>query len=510
VAPTLDDYWTNAARWKFRDVITPADMGGAGDYVAGAHIEVVGGVWYLFSRKIYENNAACKASGAPLGTEVRRSDDAGATWSAPSPVVVPTDGSPWACDATDGDAYYDPANHTWHYLFQCLAAGGSWNGCHVMKAADDPMGGGFVPSGANPVIPSKSLWSKICNAPTDDCVSLASKPVFDEGTFDIVHAEGSSIWISFHGYDGKNGYRGIARTNDLFSTFVAGDASMGVPVDAIADKLDAASWREAWQGGSIGVGAGSSLRVGSRTYMLIEAADVNLGCTKGQNWDLGLFRTDNLTQTHWDQLPQGNPIAYSSKGSDATPCNPAYGRLFKDDMTGKTYMHYSRIEKLFGILLYELVPNLNQLDNGDLWKCDSTSFKKFSLGPTNLAVYRNPSEATDGNCYLQTNCGAGECQEGQSIYQDAPAAAAHGQHVHYGGKFASFSGDAPLTLALFELDANGAILVGHSTNVTAGPEYKEFDAEADLGTDYATLRYQIYLKSPLTYSADEMYVDLRP
>ena len=76
--------------------------------------------------------------------------------------------------------YYNAATKTWHMLFQCLAETGPWNGCHVQRAAVDPMGP-FVPIHANPVLRSAQLWRRICDQLSDDCSRLSGGPgrVFD-------------------------------------------------------------------------------------------------------------------------------------------------------------------------------------------------------------------------------------------------------------------------------------------------------------------------------------------
>lgn len=510
--PTLDDYWNGTARWELARTYSLAGTGWPYGYGAGTHVEIAGNTWYLFSRKQHDVTPGCAALGATMGTEVRASTDQGATWSLPFEIIPPTPGTPWECAATDGDAYHDTATGTWHYLFQCLSPGSAWQGCHATRVAADPRGP-FVAGAVNPVITPGSLWSKICDKPTDECVSMASPgSVADEGTFDIFHSDPPWIYVGFHGYDGKHGYRGIAKTTD-FVTWVAGDPAQGVPSDAMLDSKDADGWREAWQGGNIGIGAGSIVREGANYYSLNEAGDISLGCIPGQNWDLGLFRSTSLTATHWNPLPAGNPILYSGKAPElngqSQPCNPAYGKLFKDPASGTTYLHYTRLSTdpaHDGIFLLRLVPRDNLLDNGDLWKCSPESWKAFPGGPTNLVVYRLPNNASDANCYLATNCGAASCAPGQSVYQDVPVSGLGGTKVAYGGKFAVEATSGSIEIALFELGADSAIVAQHSFPVTPTSAYATASGEATLDAKTATLRFQIYLKSPETFRADEMFI----
>jgi hypothetical protein len=375
--------------------------------------------------------------------------------------------------------------------------------------------GAFTPALANPVIPAGSLWSQICDSPSDDCVSQAAHGVSDEGTFDIFEQRDGYYYVAFHGYDGQSlGFRGIAKSPD-FAQWVAGSAAEGVPEDAIVDLADAAGWREQWQGGSIGAGAGSILYEDGYYYLLVEMADISLGCIPGQNWDQGLFRSTSLTATTWEQLPARNPILYSSKLPEADglpyPCNPAYAKLFRDEGTGKTYLHYSRLSAdpaHYGIFLLELVPSHNALDNGDLWKCSTEGWSVFPLGPTNLVVYRYPTLASDENCYLETNCGAESCQGGQSLFQDVPAAPLGGKTVRFGAQIRTAQyEDGALEVVLHELDASSAILQSHVLSVTAGTTYTLVSAEADILPATVTVRYQLYLGSPHTFRVDEMFLE---
>lgn len=508
--PTLSDYWAERAAWRLVRRYTVAATGWQPGYEAGAHLEVIGDAWYLFSRVVVPDPGGCAFGGARLGTQVRRSSDQGITWTPPVDILKPDDGTPWECAATDGDVAFDAASQTWHYLFQCLAKAGPWQGCHAQRIGADPLGA-FTPILPNPVVPAGALWSKICDDPGDDCVSQALGPVSDEGTFDIFRRAGDDYFVGFHGFDGvKRGFRGIARTPD-FAQWSAGAGD--VPSDAIADLADALPWRESWQGGPIGAGAGSILFDGGYYYLLVEMADLHLACTEGQNWDLGLLRTSSLAATSWEQLPAGNPILYSSTLEEygPFPCNPAYGRLFKDPTSEKIYLHYSRLSTdhdQYGIFLLELVHSANTLDNGDLWKCHPEGWQVIPLGPTNLAVYRYPKNASDDNCYLETNCGAEACQAGQGVFQDVPAAPLAGKTARFGGKFRTAFGEmGELDVVLHSLNADAQVLATSALPLTVDGAYAEAEAEAEIPSEAVTLRYQLYLRSPQTFRADEMFLE---
>jgi len=514
---TLEDYWNQKAKWQLVRKLDLASTGWGYGYGAGAHVEIVDGIWYLFSRKVNWGDKPnyCPFLNETLGTEVRKSLDKGKTWSQPINIIVPQEGKPWECAATDGDAYYDVTQNKWHYLFQCLSRNGVWNGCHLEKSGSNPMDL-FTETHANPVIPARALWGRICDNPSDDCVKIPGgvNRVYDEGTYNIFRYDGGYYFVSFHGFDGTRGYRGIAKTAD-FINWIAGDENQGVPKDAVLDLYDTAGWRESWNsGGSIGFGAGSILFDDGYYYQISEAADINLGCTDGQNWDWGIFRSTSLTNTSWEQFPAGNPIIYSSKYPERNGkpigCNPAYARIFKDPLTQRIYLHYTR-ESLdpnySGIYFYELLPTSNLLQNGDLWKCRAENWERLPLGPTNIVAYRYPNLSSDGGCYLATNCGASTCQPGQSVYQDIDVSNIPSRNVSYGGKFATDSGTGILNLVIFELDENSTIINSHRTTLNPTLTYQSLKKNLVLGSQTKTIRFQLYLDSPHTFKADEMFFE---
>lgn len=362
--PTLTDYWNGKAVFKFTNKFTQETTQWPAGFDAGVHVEVVGNVWYLFTRKIDWGNkpSYCQNVNETMHMEVRKSMDEGKIWSDPLDIITNTPNTPWECAATDGDAFYNAAENRWHYLFQCLDRRSAWSGCHATRVGSDPYGA-FTPSPNNPTIDSGEIWSKICNSPAKDCSSLSQNTpvgkVVDEGTFDIFDYQSGYYFVDLHGYDGINGYRGIAKTPD-FQSWEA------VAPDAVLDLKDARAFSTPWdQNGPIGFGAGRILKDQGYYYLISEAADKNLGCATGQQWVLGMFRSQDLTSTTWQQLPKGNPFFSTSDFPDSDPnplpCNPAYSGLFVSQ-TGRTYFHTSRSSyspSYSGIYLYTLVPKLD-------------------------------------------------------------------------------------------------------------------------------------------------------
>ena len=188
----------------------------------------------------------------------------------------------------------------------------------------------------------------------------------------------------------------------------------------MVDATDAAGWRETWaSGGPVGAGAGSVLEQGGWNYQLVEVPDVSLGCTPGQNWDLGLLRSRKLSSTSWQQFPGGNPIVYSSRAPDASGspimCNVEYPSLFEDPATGTTYLMHGRLSHdpaYDGVYVYRLEWDRNLLFNGDFWRADAHGWKPQAGTPAQLSVERRPDGSPDGTPYLSFNCGAAGCDGG--------------------------------------------------------------------------------------------------
>lgn len=389
--------------------------------------------------------------------------------------------------------------------------------------------GPFTASPTNPVITGSSLWGQICDNPNDHCYQLAPPPdgVRDEGTFDILEPKQNGYYyVSFHGYvysgPGKGqGVRGLAKTPD-FITWIAGNQNGidQVPNDAIVDQFDTQSWRETWSGPPVGVGAGRILQENGSYYQIVEGMDMDLTCVAGQHWDWGMFRSSDLSSSIWTQLPKGNPFIYTSASLHPTDgktlaCNPAYAGIMKDTTTGKYYLHYTResfdLTHAGGIMIFELVPTKNLLQNSNAWTCTTDNWHTISPSNSNtiLSVQRETEKSSDDNCYFQLSCGASTCTPGQSLYQDVSIAGKGITNVSIGGKIMN-EGAGTATITLFELDSNGNPLANqppHTIPVAATTSYQSFASTATLSPATHTLRFQVYLNSPQTFRLDELFVE---
>lgn len=511
---SLQEYWNGEAEWVFQKKETWSSTGTAG-YFNGGHVEVApDGTWYYFNRK-YVSGADASCSIAKLGIQVRKSLDKGQTWSAPVDMIMPTAGTAWSCIATDGDAWYNEGEDKWVYLFQCQD-NNSWKGCLAERAGADPMGA-FTAAASNPVIEAGDLWNPICNTMADKCASLAggTGKVFDEGTFNIFRHDGTYYWVGFHGYDGVRGYRGIAKTTD-FVTWIAGDPGQGVPGDAVFTSDDTQLWRESWDGGtSTGGGQGSMFYEDGYYYHLIEGSDKNLACTDNQRWNYGLYRSSSLASTSWDPFPAGNPVIYSSltpegPGGSVVPCNVQYAGLFKDPDTNYMYLYYGRSSHVDantdGLYWFRLEQSDNLLVNSDLWRSDDYGWNRTGSG-TNMAVYRFPGNTPDGTPYLAANCG-GACGSNHSIYQDVAVTGSAGTTVSFGGSFMSEGGSAALDVVVYQMDAAYNVLRADTLPITTGTSWASYSHHVPLHSGVVKLRYQFYMKNPVTYRSDDHFVSI--
>jgi hypothetical protein len=316
--------------------------------------------WYLFNREFMYGAAQptnCPGNFALARIVVRSSQDHGRTWS-PETVIAEPNVAAGECELVDGYAFYDPDEKTWHYLSQVLtglkssvAPAKKWHMNHYWLASQNPMSR-FKADPANPVVKNGQLWSRICVVGTS-----CPDGTYDEGTPEISFKAGGYFYVTFHGASGTGpvwGYRGIARTADFHNwvTHREDRTDVFLPNDALWSKKDCSGWNVPWNPatGCIGGGEASSLITPAYTYMLIEVADLSLGCTPGQNWVVGLVRSSNVTaqgQTqrfaasgHWEQYGQ-NPLINAHNNY---PCSIQYPRFFVDG--GQIYMTYWTIETI--------------------------------------------------------------------------------------------------------------------------------------------------------------------
>lgn len=310
--PSLEEFWNGDASFVYqRHFTTPSDDGGFLWYNVDTDIEVVDGAWYLFSREfIVPVPAGCADSARVV---VRRSDDQGKTWSDDVVVVDQKPNTPTHCAAVDGDAFYDAPANRWHFIFQCND-GVQWAMCHAVRDGMDPVGT-WAMDPMNPVVSGGDLWNVI--AP--------GAGIYDEGTPGIIDKIDGAFYVGFHGFDGVRGYRGLARTPD-FDTWE--------PLRQLFGPADCPSWNVPWlPGGCIGGGAASTAIESPWTYMLIEAADISLGCTDNQHWVFGMLRTNDLLAGAFEPLPGGPALLFGThelKSNGATPaCSVQYTRLFR-------------------------------------------------------------------------------------------------------------------------------------------------------------------------------------
>jgi len=528
---TLNDYWSGNAQWDFVRKWTPVNSGAMSN--VSSHISIVNGTWYMFVREFVNGGVQCtsaKTQGiSQLGMRAYRSTDKGMTWTQASELsLAPRPGADYSCQATDGDAYYDADQNKWRFLFQCLNDDNVYQGCYAERAGSDPMGrfdsnpapGESAPDRRMAVIRPNALWGPICANEGSGCYGY---PIVDEGTFNIFRKDSSGyFWVAFHGYDGRNGYRSIAKTTD-FRTWIAGDASLGVPAGPTMSARDAIYWKESWSGGNIGAGAGSIVENGGYTYQVVEFADKSLACTANQRWDLGLFRTTNVASTTWEQPPVPNPMVLSSLAVEngvVRPCNVQYAQLFIDTSVSPnvTYMKYGREtsdQNYHGTYLYRLNASHNILKNGNLRTGDVANWQRLPASPApNYTVYRFPNNSPDGTQYLATNCGSfsAACAAGSSFYQDVSTAGFGGRTFTFGGQFATDAGHSgSASLALWQMDASNNVLKSDSIPVSvSGTDYVKVQSPTlMLLAATRKVRYQFYHGTPgITYRAANMFVNM--
>lgn len=245
-------------------------------------------------------------------------------------------------------------------------------------------------------------------------------------------------------------------------------------------------------------------------YHLVEASDINLACTPGQNWDYGLFRSTSLTDTDWEQYPRGNSIVYSSKGEtdDFTMCNVQYAGLIRDPDSGFVYMKFGRRSaepEYDAIHWYRLETSANRLTNATLWRADSHGWSATGE-VTNVSVYRHPNETPDGTQYMAVDCG-GSCDGTHSVYQDVAVPSDAGDELEYGGMFMSEGEQGALTVATHQLDGDDDDVVRTDRlPIETGPKWATYGTSAPLDAASETVHYEFQLDSDRSYRATDMYI----
>jgi hypothetical protein len=364
---TLDDYWNGRAYFQFQNLAKvpigsvqnlfqyDAEKQWIGPFGGGNAVRVRNGIWYMFTAEYLPNPPSYCNSGQGVSAQivVRKSTDKGQTWSNKSKIIQTREGTPNECLNVDGDAYFEESTKTWHFLYQCLARDNIWNLCHATRQSEDPMGE-FVQNPANPVIRSRALWSQL----------LPGQGIYDEGTPEIIEKVGEYYYVTFHGFDGIRGFRGLAKTKNFTQFEKVMDGS-------IFDKVNCQNWNVAWDiNGCVGGGAATTLKENGFYYMVIEAMDKNLICAEGQNWTFGIVRSNILNTKNWaNPADKFNPIITSTKELDVRynkgfACAVQYARLFKDS-NGDIYLRVDRsngkdiagIHRITDMHLYKLVKN---------------------------------------------------------------------------------------------------------------------------------------------------------
>ncbi len=543
----LNDYWIGQADWKYIRKWTEQELG-SDTSLDGIHIAVIENDWYLFTRKMFPENK--------MGTEVRHSANQGWSWSTPETIIAPESGTPWEYAATDGQPFYD--GNRWHYIFQCSdKERGTWNGCYAYKDGRSPMGYWETPNKTTPLITGGALWAKICQSGDDCFEQIDGNKIIDEGTFGtFLDDDGKTVWLSFHGhYNVEKSFRGLVKAdithiNDPAQWSIG---TNGAPHDAILDYVDGTPWREQWGNSLVGPGHGSILKDGGYYYIFPEIVNNTLDgkassdLINGQKWDIGLLRTapdqnGNITNTKWEQLRDNtgeyqNPVLYSSwpplkLDENYQLLTLQYPRLFKDHSTGEIFMivvrnycNYDEVNQqdigtcqggknrdISAIYLYRLEKSSqNILKNGDLWIAADPYWHQRNK--SDMVIYRRFWLASDGNQFMQFNCGAA-CQDGASIYQEVDVSAHPKESFTFGGKFrVAHDGVGELQVAVHQLRADGSIVISHSTPVTVvGSAYQDLagtGSDVTIRAETKTLRYELYPKTAgVNFRADELYLNL--
>jgi hypothetical protein len=289
-----------------------------------------------------------------------------------------------------------------------------------------------------------------------------------------------------------NGVRGIVKTKD-FVTY----ANAGIN-DATFGKSDMLSWRESWNN-PIGIGAGNTLKEGDKYYTVVEGADKGLACATNQNWDVGIFRTNNLTSTNWEQYPERNPIFYSDD-LDPQVCNIQYVSIFRSPDGGINYFQNrdgsNNLEEFY---FYKLYKKQSILKNGDFWKCFTEDWGGSSINVQNYfgdksikiknPIPQTPTDSSDGNCRLNLDCGIITCLN-QTLFQfaDLPT---DKNAIYFDLKAKSKGGAGKFQVRVFLRDKNNAVISEFTKVFDTTTNYQTFKGSTIYDAGITKVSYEI-------------------
>lgn len=338
-------FWHGGFDLKLKKIIMkPADFGRFGDLFAHQYTfkkvaAMPGGngwmvsendIWYHFDRNFNADSTIpnfCSANGT-LAIVVRSSRDKGKTWSSPKVAVMPSFkfGDDDACMAVDGATFFNSSTGQWNIFSQCQ--GGTATHWKMCLYESDTIEGPYRRKDIH--FQPGQLWSQICTGLNKSC----PPNVFDEGTPDYLYSLRGWHYFTFHGYDGVNGYRGMARTKDFITWSTTGPE---LADDALLTAADCQSWNP----GCIGAGHASHIKLGDFIYMLWEGPTINLACTDGQYWPFGLSRSYKFERAkNWETGPMNPYLAPT--GNDL--CGTQYARFFSDGNDLYLYYDYAVVE----------------------------------------------------------------------------------------------------------------------------------------------------------------------
>ena len=337
---TLADFWNGGLGWE-----PMYKLPWRGEFPT--HTVDLNGVWYMFGRSIAEYNIpGCDAHSYDV--VVRTSTDKGRSWSPPKIIASPGElGGGRFCHFVDTTTIFDAKDNKWHLLTQCMDLyTEGWAICYLQRDGADA-NGKFKMVGQNPVITGRQLFSQICVTWLSPC---SPHEIYDEGTPQIVEYKDGLYYVTFHGYDGTNGYRILAKTPDFqqWTVIPHGPLSNGF----LFTKKDCKEIQDC-----IGPGYASIIKSNQFYYMLVETPNVNLRCTNGQVWPFNLYRTQSLEAPAWEKM---NPI-YKDHFFSAPPVSPwgcdlQYNHFFRDS-DGEIYIvasYYDSVRNLFPSAIFKL------------------------------------------------------------------------------------------------------------------------------------------------------------
>lgn len=205
--------------------------------------------------------------------------------------------------------------------------------------------------------------------------------------------------------------------------------------------------------------------------------------------------------TRWERWERSNTVTPRSEGCNGAVVEGPFRRVDCRDWT-----HVQRDPRPYPPEAWPTpYADGNLLGDGDFGANVGNTWGRLGASVegsvTNLSVVDDGAGGTEA----ATNC-AGTCSPGQSLYQDVPRNGLTGTY-RFGGSFHADGGSGAIEVVVFQRDATATIVSRDAMTVTVtAAAQRVISPPFTLDSRAVQLRFSIYLNTPRTVYADDLWV----